>query len=260
MTPDLPPTPRFSAELERHLRTAAGTPARRHRRVSPLRAAVAVAAVVIALAFVIGPRVGDDDSDGGASSTDLPVLRLEVRDLLDADRAKLERLQEEFRRRGAVLAIRDRWVKNPKADGRIFSVRLPRGVGSRSTGRGARQTFDVPFKVDDKLPGPIVVVMGKAGGEKPKRTNATIYEAIPRLCDLVDPSDPKGTEQALRDAGFDVVVTGVPWETEGLKPIVISVLDGEGRYRNVDPDTKQLIMEVGTPGEGHTGTRDGSCM
>jgi hypothetical protein len=45
-----------------------------------------------------------------------------------------------------------------------------------------------------------------------------------------------------------------------MKEVVISVLDGEGRYRNVDPKTKQLVLEVGTPGEGHGGTRDGSCL
>lgn len=263
MPADPPPTPRFSRALEASLREEAAARGRRRPRGLPsLRALVPAAALLAALAFVLLPRAGDDRDErvGGAGSTGPPVLRVSSNDLLAADRPEIERLQREFRRRGAVLAVRDRWVRDPSADGRVFAVMMPPGIGNEVEGAGDdRRSRVVPFTVDDRLPGPIIVVVGKAGGEKPEPSNKTIYEAIPILCDLVEPTDPAGTERALRDAGFDVVVTNVPWKTEGLKPVVISLLDGEGRYRNVDPDTKQLIMEVGTPGEGHGATGDAGC-
>src|SRR5688572_1638345 len=112
MPADPSPTPRFSGRLEEHLRAAAAT--RRRGRLlplPPLRAVVPVAAVAAAVALVVGTRVGDDEPERGASSTDLPVLRLKSRDLLKADRAEIERLQAEFRKRGALLGVRDKWVK-----------------------------------------------------------------------------------------------------------------------------------------------------
>jgi hypothetical protein len=249
-------TPQFSAALEELLRRRAGTPQRRHgRRVTAaavLGALAATAAVALSLG---GGRVEDAGATtgfrfpGGSTVTLDPAL----------SRPELRELRRRFEAAGVELVIRTRPVK-PRAAGRIFSVGYPSDARLDDAGR---------LIIDRRLDGPVVIVVGEPNDSARPGAGLTIYEAIPELCDLVDPRDAPATAEALRAAGYELRVMRVEFFDGGAQServadpppgsLVISVMDERGRYTGVDPDTKRLTLEVGAGGHGHHGQTDGAC-
>jgi hypothetical protein len=251
--PDIPDTPRFSADLEAYLRTQVGA-SRPSRRVAPR-----VVAGVIAVAL-LGGVLGLTGVLGGGSQAQATAFV--VGDDIVAigalsDPSRHDELQRRFAQAGAELVIERRPVA-AQSVGRVLGISLPRGI-----------TADDDNLVDvAQLPGPVVVTLG-VPSPSPTTAGAPIYDTLPDLCELVEPTDAPATVAALRRAGYDVDVKLIEFIDSGAKArdidqppegtLVIGVMNREGENQGVSPDTRQLIVEVGTGGDGHNGQTDSSC-
>lgn len=251
---DIPDTPRFSADLEAYLRTqvAASHPS---RRVAPR-----VVAGVLAVA-VLGSVLGVTGLLGGGSQAQATAFV--VGDDIVAmsaltDPARHEELQRRFAQAGGELVVERRPVARQSV-GQVLGISLPRGVRA-----------DGDRLVDaSQLPGPVVITLG-VPSPSPTTAGAPIYDTLPDLCELVEPTDAPATLAALRGAGYDVDVKLIEFVEDGAKArdigqppegsLVLGVMDRDGENQGVSPDTRQLIVEVGSGGHGHHGQTDSSCM
>jgi hypothetical protein len=235
MPADPPPTPRFTAALEEELRERAT----RGRRLPSLRPLVAIAAVAVALAFVLLP--GSDDGGEQASPPPPPPATVSRSDLLRGDLAHFRRLQRRFAAAGKRLIVRTRPVAPASRHvGLVLSMQLPDGYVPQRDDR----------VVLEELPGPVTVVVG-VGDPDEKIEGLTICQTIPALNELMDGDDPDGSVRRMREAGFDVTVKTVPWDKPGDKDVIIGVYSAGGASTGVPPDTRKLTVEVGSPGGGH---------
>jgi hypothetical protein len=251
---DIPDTPRFSADLEAYLRTqvAASHP--------PRRVAPRVVAGVLSIA-ILGSVLGVTGVLGGGSQAQATAFV--VGDDIVAisaltDPARHEELQRRFAQAGGELVVERRPVA-PQSVGQVLGISLPRGVRA-----------DGDHLVDaSQLPGPVVVTLGVLS-PSPTTAGAPIYGTLPDLCELVEPTDAPASVAALRGAGYDVDVKLIEFVDDGARArdvgqppegtLVIGVMDRDGENQGVTPDTRQLIVEVGSGGDGHYGQTDSNCI
>lgn len=249
---DVPATPQFSDALEQLLRVRVRKQMQERRVRRRFAGACVVTALALALAL-LAPRQGDEGTQALATGFRFPDGRGVSAASVD-DRAELQQLAGEAAAAGVELVIKERAVA-PRADGRLFAIAYPDGAELDGEGR---------VMIDGELPGPIVVTVGR--GTPGEDAGLPVYESIPQLCSLVDPGDAPRTARALREAGFEPVFTLVHLTgghgdnrsevVEDPPPgtVVISVLGPNGDMTDVDPNTRELHVEVGRPGEGHFGT------
>lgn len=247
---DTPSTPQFCEALEQLLRQRVRQRANARRVRTPVAVAL-VAAGALALPLLT-PGRGDDATQAHATGFRFSDGRSVAAAAID-NRRELDELVREASAAGVEIVVKERPVA-PRADGRLFTIAYPDGARLDRKGR---------LMVESETPSPIVVTVGR--GVPGERAGLTVYEAIPRLCSLVDPSDAPGTARALRDAGFEPVfslvhLTGGHGDNraENIEEpppgtVVISVLGRNGDITDVDPQTRELLVEVGQPGEGHHG-------
>ncbi len=252
---DVPPTPAFSGALERLLRdrvdaAAAAAPRASRRR----RMAVAAVAAATVLAAIAGPPALDSEPANATGFRFAGGTTIAL-DSLD-DRADYARLRRAFARAGVPLVVRSRAVA-PRDAGRVYSVSAPDGARFDDEGR---------LIVAGPSRAPVVLVVGRSGAATLNARDLTVYEAIPRLCELVQPHDAPATARALRRAGYRLRLIEVRWRGASRRvaepppgTIVFSVLGPSGRYEDVDPRTNTLMLEVGMPGDGHRGQTDAAC-
>jgi hypothetical protein len=85
-------------------------------------------------------------------------------------------------------------------------------------------------------------------------TSQTPYEAFPEIESAIDSANPRATDRALAQLGFEVEWTLIEAPGSGhrvLSPpartIVISVLGPTGQWKGIDRTDRRLTVEIATP-------------
>lgn len=255
--PDRPDTPKFSASLEDYLREQVPEERARRRRRRRLPAIAASSGLsVIAVVALVATGLNQSAREAQATAFVLDGKVVAIEDLVDPSAHR--RLQDRFADAGGQLVIKRRPVAS-SAVGRVFSVDYPKGARVDGQGR---------LNVQPGMGGPVTVTVG-VPSQTPTTAGQTIYQALPDLCSLVTPTDAPATVEALRNAGYRVDVKQITFTSPGARArdvqdppggtLVIGVLNAKGTSLDVSPETKHLIVEVGTGGDGHHGQTDGAC-
>lgn len=250
---DTPDTPRFSADLEAYLRDEVNSSSASQRAPRLLTGVVAIVVLVVVLGLT-GVNGGGSKAQATAFVLGDDVVALSA--LSDPERH--EELQRRFADEGGRLVIERRPVADQSV-GQVLGVSLPRGI-----------RLDEDRLVDpSKMSGPVVVTLG-VPSPTPTTAGAPIYDTLPDLCELVEPTDAPATVAALRAAGYDIDVKLIEFVDDGAEArdvaeppagtLVIGVMDHRGENAGVDPDTRRLIVEVGSGGQGHSGQTPSSCL
>jgi hypothetical protein len=252
--PDVPDTSRFSAELEARLRRRVAQ--HPHRRPRLIKSGLATGAATAAVA-VLALSVGGGQTDARATAFIVNGDVVAMSSLTNPER--LENLQRRFARAGGALVVQRRKVA-PQSVGQILGVSLP---------KDAALNDEQQLVVSPDLKGPVVVTLG-VPSDKPTTAGAPIYDTVPDLCELVVPTDAPTTVRNLRRNGFELTIKLIRFTATGAEArdvdqappgtLVIGVLDQQGRNAGVASDTRKLVVEVGTGGDGHHGQTDSACQ
>jgi hypothetical protein len=238
MPADLPSTPRFSRALEAQLREQAAAP-RRRRRLTAGALAVALAAAV-ALAFIVLPA---PDERGEQASPPPGRLVISSRDMFEADRAGLQRLQAELAARGKKLVIHERPV-SPDSQYVGHVIRY-----------GVKQAGVLDPIVVDRLRVPVVVTVGVAARSGRQTKVPYVCRTLPQLMGVVDGHDATGSIRRLRQMGFDIKVKRLPWARPGEPHnTVMGIFGPDGKAGSITPRTRKLTIVVGSAGRFNTGS------